>query len=110
MNVPWMFYFFVTIWNPTWLSTEIIIPDSYVLINTHFLLALLDHMTCDYFWQYDLWWSHYWSCDRYALAILTPSKKQNVCFHRLNFKKHDLSCSDGFSPSSIKINFKIGIW
>jgi len=29
-----------------------------------FLLALLDHVTCEYFWKYDLWWSHYWSCDR----------------------------------------------
>ena len=33
-------------------------------------------------------------------------------FHRLNLKKHELSCSDGdhmFSPSYNKIDFEIGI-
>jgi hypothetical protein len=114
---------------------------------------------------------HYWTCDRYDLAILTPSKNKMVafiswisksticrvqitnnqlylwffflhvtiflsificneaCFSNnwppilknhfgpsmclLNFKKHDLSCSDhdhGFCLSSIKIYFEIGIW
>ena len=30
------------------------------IIIPRFLLALLDHMNCDYFWQYDQWWSRYW--------------------------------------------------
>jgi hypothetical protein len=40
-------------------------------------------------------------------------QKQNGHFHWLNFIKHDLSCpyrDHGFSPSSIKKDFKIGIW
>ena len=42
---------------------------KYVLLNTRFLLAFLDHMTCDFFGQYNLWWSHYWSSNRYDLSI-----------------------------------------
>jgi hypothetical protein len=77
------------------------------------LLALLDHVNSDYFWQYDLWWNHYWLCDRYHLAILIPSKNKMVAFIAWISKKHDLSCSDRdheFSPSSIKIDINIGIW
>jgi hypothetical protein len=37
-----------------------------------------------YIWRFDLAWSHYWSCDRYDLAILTPSKKKIT-----TFKEHD---------------------
>ena len=40
-------------------------------------------------------------------------QKQNGRFHRLNFKKHDLSrltCDHGFNPNSLKIEFQIGIW
>ena len=73
-------------------SCVFIIPHWYVLLNTRFLLDLLDHVTCDYIWQYNLWWTHYWSCDKYDLAILTPSNKKNSRFHHLNFKKHNLSC------------------
>lgn len=59
-----------------------IIPHQYVLFNTRFLLAIWNHVTCDYFyfWQYDLRWSHYWSCDRYDLATLTPSKHNMAAF------------------------------
>jgi hypothetical protein len=49
---------------------------------SRFLLDLLDHVTCDYIWQYNLWWTHYWSCDKYDLAILTPSNKKNSHFHQ----------------------------
>jgi len=57
-----------------------------MLYLTH-INSLLDNASKYYLClQYDLWWSHYWSCDRYDLAILTPSKKQNGHFHHLNFK------------------------
>jgi hypothetical protein len=46
-------------------------------------------------------------------AIIFGSMTCNgVIIHLLKFKNHDLSCSDrnhGFSPISIKIDFKIGI-
>jgi hypothetical protein len=45
-----------------------------------FLLALLNHVTFDYFRQYDLWWGHYWSCARHDLAIWTPSKTKMAAF------------------------------
>jgi len=36
-----------------------------------FLLVLLDHVTCDYCWRYDMWWSHYWSCNnKWSLSSL----------------------------------------
>ena len=62
------------------------------MLNTRFLLALLNHVTCDYFKQYDLWWGHYWLCDRHDLAIWTPSKTKMSAFTGLNFKTYDLSC------------------
>jgi len=37
-------------------------------------------VTCYYFWQYDLWLSHYWSCDRYNVAILIPPKNKMAAF------------------------------
>ena len=45
------------------------------------------------------------------LSNIDSIQKEKGRFHRLNLKKHDLSCSDsdhGFSPSSIKVYF--GIW
>ena len=59
------------------------------MLNTRFLLALLNHVTCDYFWQYDLRWSHYWSCDKFDLAILPRSvQKENGRFQRLKTWNH----------------------
>jgi len=40
----------------------------------------VDQVHCNYFWQYDLWWGHYWSCDRYVQAIVTPSKNKIATF------------------------------
>jgi hypothetical protein len=72
-------------------------------------LALLDHVTCNYFWRYDLWWSHFWSCDKYDLAILTPSKNKMVTFIACISKAwFDKDCDHWFSPSSL--DSKICIW
>lgn len=57
-----------------------IISHYYVLLNTRLRLVLLDHVTCDFLWQYNLWWNHYWLCDGYDLAILIPSKTKIVAF------------------------------
>ena len=51
------------------------------------ILAVYPQVSCDYFCQYDLWWSQYWSCDRYLLRTLAPSNKQTGPFLPLNLKK-----------------------
>ena len=82
------------------------------MLNTRFLLALLDHGTSNYFWQYDLWWSHYWSCHRYDLATLTPSKNKMSVFI-IEFQKarfvmfRSRSWGHGVSPNSIKMTLKL---
>ena len=54
------------------------------------ILAVYPH----YVLQYDLWWSHYWSCNIYVLTTLTPSKNKMAPFIAWISKKHDFSCSD----------------
>ena len=72
----------------------------YVLLNTRLRLVLLDHVTCNYLWQYNLWWNHYWLCDGYD---------QNSRFHCLNFKKHEMSCSTSRSCVQFKF-YQKRIW
>ena len=85
----------------------------YVLLNTRLRLVLLDHVTCDYLWQHNLWWNHYWLCNKYDLVILTPSKNKIVVFiawisKSTNF--HVQHCDHVFSSSFIKKEFEICIW
>ena len=90
-----------------------IISHYYVLLNTRLRLVLLDHVTCDFLWQYNLWWNHYWLCDGYDLAILIPSKTKIVAFIAWISKStnsHVQHRDHVFSSSLIKKEFEIGIW